>query len=89
MYISQSTIYTREEKTLKGFFLLKAIFCSKKSWVTEEESHGIQMIDPFFTFLVSSVTLGYVLTSVDLKLGTSHGREQRTVVFLGQGYLTQ
>lgn len=37
-------------------------------------------------FLVSAVTLGYVLTSEDLELGASNKKEHMMFVFLALGY---
>lgn len=42
-----------------------------------------------FSFLVSEVTPGHILTFEDLELGTSDEREHETLIFPYLGYLTQ
>lgn len=43
----------------------------------------------FFTFLTSSVTPGYMLTSEDLERGNTDKKEHAKSVFLDLGYFTQ
>ena len=50
--------------------------------------YPLTLLCSLFTFLVSEVTPGYILTSEDLELGTTDERDHATFVFPGLDCLT-